>query len=88
MSQIQERYRPVAIAANATATLPATCNIGGFLCKTAGAITVVDSKGVTVIDAVAVSAGIYTPMPFQLAGGGTPIVVTLSGGAVGTLGVY
>ncbi len=88
MSQIQERYRPVPIAANTTVVLPATCNIGGFLCKTAGTITVVDSNGVTVVNAVAVSAGIYTPMPFTLAGGGTPVVVTTAGGAVGTLGVY
>ena len=88
MSQIQERYKPVVIAVNSTNTLAATCNIAGFLCKTAGTITVIDSNGVTVINAVAVSAGIYTPMPFQLAGGGTPIVVTTAGGAAGTLGVY
>ena len=88
MSQFQERYRPAPIAADGTLTLPATCNIGGFLCKTAGAITVIDSKGVTVVNAVAVAAGTWLPIPFLLAGGGTPVVITLSGGAVGTVGVY
>ena len=88
MSQFQERYRPVVIGVNATVTLPATSNIGGFLATATGTLTVVDSKGVTVINAVAVTAGIYTPMPFQLAGGGTPITVTTASSAAGTLGVY
>ena len=88
MSQIQERYRPVVIAADATVTLPATANIGGFLAADSGTITVIDSLGVTVIAGVPVTSGIYTPMPFKLAGGGIPIVVTLAGGASGTLGVY
>ena len=88
MSQIQERYRPVPMAANATLSLTATGNIAGFLAITSGTLTVVDSKGVTVINGVAVTAGIYTPMPFLLSGGGLDSTITLAGGASGTLGVY
>ena len=88
MSQIQERYRPLPMAANATATLVASNNIAGFLAVTAGTLTVVDSNGVTVVAAVPVTAGIYTPMPFRLSGGGSPPTVALAGGASGTLGVY
>lgn len=88
MSQIQERYTPIPMAANSTYTLSLTGNIAGFLAVASGTLTVVDSKGTTVIAGVAVTAGIYTPMPFRLAGGGQPPTVTLAGGASGTLGVY
>ena len=88
MSQIQERYRPRVMAANSTLVLPASADIGGFLAKTDGTITVVDSNGDTVLNAVPVSAGIYTPCPFLLSGGGADSSVTLAGGASGTLGTY
>ena len=88
MSQIQERYTPVPMAANTTFTLSAIGNISGFLAVTSGTLTVVDSLGVTVVAAVPVTAGIYTPMPYRLAGGGGLPTVTLAGGASGTLGTY
>jgi hypothetical protein len=76
------------MTANASLELPASANLGGFLALTSGTITVVDSTGATVINGVPVTAGIYTPTPFMLSGGGLNSVVTLGGGASGTLGTY
>jgi len=88
MSQFQERYRPLSLGVDSTTSLAANANLGGFLAKTSGTITVVDSNGVTVVNSVAVTAGIYTPMPFLLSGGGEKSSVVLGGGASGTLGIY
>jgi hypothetical protein len=88
MSANRERYSPVVIAANGTVTL-STGQIGGFLCLTAGTITVTrnneDGTTTVIVNAVPVTAGLWTWMPFLLTShGGT---VTLAGGASGTLGV-
>lgn len=81
---IHERYNPEVIGVNSTVTLTADA-IGGFLCKTAGTITVVDGRGTTVVNAYPVTAGVYYPMPFFLERpGGT---ITTAGGASGTMGV-
>lgn len=57
--------------------------IGGFLPKVSGTISVVDANGVTLVDAVPVTAGVYVQIPLYLNGvGGT---VTTAGGATGTL---
>lgn len=82
---VRERYRPQPMAANATYTVRGG-QIGGFLCKTAGTLTLVDASGNTLIDAQPVAVGAYVPLPFILptAEGGT---VTLAGGASGTLAV-
>lgn len=85
MSTLKERYTPVVVGVNATVKLAGGSQIGGFLAKTTGAITVVDGQGVTIVNAVAVTAGIYTPMPFLIQGGNQARVTT-SGGASGTLG--
>lgn len=93
--RIQEHYRPVAIGVNGNVTLEIN-QLGGFLCTTAGTITVVDGAGVTVVAATAVTAGVYLPMPFDVGGGrigataaagSRKTTVTLAGGASGTLGV-
>lgn len=82
---IEERYKPVVIGANSTYTLPdGTQSIAGFLCVTSGTVTVVNQKGVTVVGAFPVSAGIYHPMPFYLEHGSGGRVTT-AGGASGTL---
>lgn len=79
---VSERYTAQLLAANSTNTLNNNA-IGGFLCKTAGTITVTTAIGRLVVDTFPVAAGVYYPMPFYLGGsGGT---VTLAGGASGTL---
>lgn len=81
MAKFQEIYPPRAIAANGTVTLGSgVYGVAGFICATAGNITVSDVNG-TYITAMAVSAGVYYPMPMALNSG----VVVLAGGAVGCL---
>lgn len=88
---VREKFRPVLLAANATFTFKGT-SMGGFLAKTAGTVSVSEpqkvdgSAGDLLIDAVPVTAGVYTPMPFQF-DHGTGAVLTLGGGASGTLAV-
>jgi hypothetical protein len=86
---IQERYTPYPVAANATVEIAGSA-LGGFLCTTAGTITVVRNASggnpqLTILTAHPVSAGIYYPLPFYLGTqGGT---FTAAGGASGLLGV-
>ena len=81
---VRERYTPVVMAANTTVPLYGS-DVGAFLCVTAGTITVVNSKGVTIVAAFPVSAGVYYPFLFYLDGVGGS--VTTAGGASGTLGI-
>lgn len=88
MAAYQERYSPVVVGVDSSVPLTGSA-VGGFLCKTAGTITITenDEQGGTriIVNAVPVTAGIYTPIPFYLSPyGGT---VTTAGGASGTLGV-
>lgn len=86
---IQERYSPIPIAANTTVQVSGN-TVGVFVCTTSGTLTVVsnayDGKPTTtLINALAVTAGVIYPIPFFLGSqGGT---VTTAGGAVGLLGV-
>src|SRR3546814_17329557 len=83
MGFITERYKPVVLGVNATYNFPQGAqNIGGFLCVTAGTITVVNQAGTTIVNALPVSAGVYYPMPFYLSSGSSGSV-TLSGGSSG-----
>lgn len=84
---IQEHYKPVPLGANATYKLPdGSCYIASFLCVTSGTITVTNQRGVTVVNAYPVTAGIYHPLPYILESGSGASVV-LAGGASGTLAV-
>lgn len=82
-SNVREIFRAQNMAANATFRIGGT-QMGGFIGKTAGAITVTDGNGTVLVDAVPIIAGVTIPIPlmFQTGMGGT---VTLSGGASGTL---
>lgn len=83
MSTVKELFIPAPMAVNASKVLGGG-NVGGFLAKTAGTLTITSQQGVVYIDAVPVAAGVYTPLPmiFPEPGGGT---VQLAGGASGTL---
>lgn len=87
---ITERYSPVPVAAN-TAVQFSGSALGGFLCTTSGTITLVANASDngqpsrTLINAMAVTAGVYYPLPFFVStNGGT---FTTAGGAIGLLGV-
>ena len=87
MSNVRERFSPKLMAANASLEIKGPY-LRGFLAKTAGTISVAskDALGtsdVTLVDAVPVTAGIYTPIPIVVPA--TGYTVTLAGGASGTL---
>lgn len=84
MTVVTERYRMTAMAAD-TAISTDAIQVGGFLPKTSGTITIVDKAGNTVVSAVPVNAGVYTPIPGYLGVNGIKAVITLAGGASGTL---
>ncbi len=88
---VTEGGRPLAIAANGSATLGGN-HIMGFLAVVSGTLSVAVQDGsqgtvqsVTVVDAVPVTAGVYTPIPMYWPAVQQGIVVTLAGGAKGTL---
>ncbi len=84
MSTIKERYNPIVLAANGTAPLTGDM-VGGFLCQTAGTVSITRNTGGALLTAFPVEIGVYYPMPFYIGpNGGT---VTLAGGASGILGV-
>lgn len=82
MGQIKEHYAAKPIAANGT--LKTGVTISGFLCTTAGTITITDADGTELVAATAVSAGIWTRIPL-LTNTSAGATVTLGGGASGTL---
>ena len=85
MTAVRERYRPQPMGVGASYEVRGG-QIGGFLCKTAGTLTVTAKDGTVLVDAQPVAAGAYVPLPFLLptSEGGT---VTLAGGASGTLAI-
>lgn len=80
---VQEIYAPQPIAANGAATVKGN-QLGGFLCTVSGTLTVTLSDATVIVNAVPVTAGVYTPLPFGL--NGLTATVQLAGGAAGTLG--
>jgi hypothetical protein len=83
----RERFSPRPIGVNGTYNVPGT-HIGGFLPTVAGTLTIVakaadGSTDVTYLNAVPVTAGVWLKIPMEVTVPG--IVVTLAGGAAGTL---
>lgn len=84
----RESYNATPMAANSFYVIRGSY-MGGFLAKVSGTISVVtkDSTGlndVTLVDAVPVTAGLFTRIPISFPTNG-PATVTLAGGAAGTL---
>lgn len=79
---VQERYKTLQCPANATTAIVSN-GCGGFLATVSGFISIITLGGVTRIPTVAVTAGVYLPMPFHLGVDGGSI--TTSGGAAGVL---
>lgn len=80
---VKEAYTPYPLAADATLSVQGP-QMGGFLCVTGGTLTVTDSAGTVEVNALPVTAGIYYPIPIRFGGAGGG-VVTLAGGASGTV---
>lgn len=88
MSNVREQFRAQPLGVNAAVKIGGS-GLGGFLAVTSGTLTIssiVDGVAVTMVAAVPVTAGIFTPLPFlfQNSEGAT---ITLGGGASGTLAV-
>lgn len=82
MAVAHYKARPVAV--NQTFVITGQ-NIGAFLCKTAGTITVENAKGTKLIDAFPVAAGTLYDFSYFIGSGGGKF--TAAGGASGTIGV-
>lgn len=79
--QMKELFEPHVMTADSVLTLNGSRSLGGFLAKVSGTISIT-RDGRTAVDAVPVTAGVYTPTPMNIK---SETVVTLAGGAVGTM---
>lgn len=82
---VQERYTPIPMAANASRDLE-SLGLGGFICVTTGTLSVTRKDGATttpLLTAFPVTAGVVYGLPIYLHTRGA--TVTLAGGASGTL---
>jgi hypothetical protein len=84
----QLRWNPLPVAANSTVQIKSS-RIGGFLCTATGTLTLVrnneDGTTTTLINAMAVTAGQWTFIPFYLGRDGGS--VTTASSAAGIVGV-
>jgi hypothetical protein len=80
--QVEEYYRPKAMAANSQAQINGI-HMAGFLCTVAGTITVTDADGTVHLNAMPIGTGsVSIPLLFNTSVGA---IVQLGGGAAGTL---
>lgn len=91
MTDVQEQFSAVPLAANATRNLtPAaggSTKLGGILCTAPGNMRIgqnTDGSGADIVASMPIVAGTFYPLPFTFA---TPCALVLSGGAAGTLAV-
>lgn len=85
MNIIQESYMPKVMTTSGAVVGGRGGLLGGFLCTTSGTLQLRDgdASGTVIVPSVAVSAGVYYPMPF---GFSTGLYAELTG-AQGTFGV-
>jgi hypothetical protein len=79
---VKERYSPNIMAANATFKL-AGPSVGGFICTVSGTLSITDNNSNAILSSFPVTAGVFHPIPIFIGNNGG--VITLSGGAAGTL---
>lgn len=86
-ANVAETYGWLALAANAAQAINGLggASIGGFLCVTSGSlkITQTNTGGATVVDTMAVTAGVFYPIPAEVPQS-IVLFATLTGGAAGT----
>lgn len=80
---VQESFNPVPIAADGALNLTGSKRIAGFTADISGTITLT-INGVAVLTSMPVTAGVYTPMPYELTG---TCSLQLAGGARGCAAV-
>lgn len=80
--QIKEHYNAVPMAANSS--LKCGVSIAGFLCTATGTLTVTDADGTVLVNAVPVTAGLFTRIPL-LSITNAGLTVSLASNAAGTL---
>lgn len=81
---VAELFAPKLCTVNSITDYAGNNGIGGFFCTVAGTITLTDAvTGNTWINAMAVTAGIWYPLPFTIPVG----QFTTAGGAAGILGL-
>jgi hypothetical protein len=78
------KFSPEVIGVNGTYTTDSGDELRGFAAQTAGTLTVVDSRGVSILTAFPVAAGTFTFLPFFIGNGAT---LTCAGGASGTAAI-
>lgn len=76
----QSNYRPQAMAAGTSVKIGGY-KISGFLCTVSGTLTVTDNDGTVHVNAVPVTAGLFTDIPllFNTSEGGTVALTTAAG---------
>lgn len=83
MSQSKEHYNAKPMAANSSVNCGVS--LGGFLCTVAGTLTVTDADGTVLVNALPITAnGLFIRIPL-LSKSSAGLVVSLAGGAAGTL---
>lgn len=82
----KERYTPYLIGVNGAQRITGP-NVGGFICKTSGNVSLTNANGDTLVDAIPVTAGQYLPLPILIDPNGSQPggLFTCAGGASGTL---
>lgn len=76
---VQESFAATRVAADGTATLTGRTRLGGFVCDTAGTLTLT-INGTTMLNAMDVAEGVFYPLPFDIVGTSS---IALGGGAAG-----
>lgn len=89
MQVVNESYSPWPLAASGLVVGAEGGQIGGFLCTTSGTVRLSYGSagaGAEFVAEVAVTAGVFLPMPFSIPPG-SYAYATLGGGAEGTFAV-
>lgn len=90
MALVQEIFNPLLASASIQIFGNRGGMLGGFICSTAGTITLAlgtGGVGAAVLASTAVVAGQYLPLPFAIPPGVNGLYATLDGGCTGTFAI-
>ena len=83
-NKIIQRTKPIQVGVN-TSVVFNGIGLDGFIPYTGGTITVVTSGGITIVNALPVTAGVPVPLPFAFPDTSQEGTITTAGGASGIL---